>query len=119
MPALSLQDRITNVERNLDRAIELLLHMGPGIGECPAILGETAESLTAIKREWPPTQSDWALHHWQLRRIHEKNSLAQQLLNSATSFYCGWLSAGFADTGGYSAEMNGSVASASAFRMEA
>lgn len=101
MTRQSPQDAIANVERQLDRAVHLLTCMGPGVEECQAVLAEAAECLRAISRESPLDADHLSAFAPQIRRLQQKNVLAQELLNSATSFYCGWLAAGAPASGSY------------------
>lgn len=115
----SAQDGILKVERYLDRVIELLEGMGPEIEKCPAILGEAAECMRSIRREYSfrvDGPSELAPH---IRRVQDKNLRAQGLLNCATSFYCGWLVAGSGNAGNYLSDSESSSISGSVLIMEA
>lgn len=95
------QQAMREIERQLDRAAELLTCMGSGIDQCPALLNEAAGCLRAIRHEYPFTPDDLTSLGPCVRRIQQKHVLVQDLLNSATSFYCGWLAAGTQMPGSY------------------
>lgn len=115
----SAQDGILKVDRYLDRVIELLEHMGPEIEKCPAIMREAAECMRLIRRECSFRAEDLSEFGPHIRRVQEKNFRAQELLNSATSFYCGWLAAGSENARSYLPEPESSRDSGSVLIMEA
>ena len=96
------RNKIAMAEENLVRAARLLLRMGPGVNECSTILEQTAVSLRSIRREGAFDSGDLAELKPSLQRLEQKMLLVQELLNSAVTFYCGWLSAGPLAAGGYS-----------------
>lgn len=115
----SPQDAIAKVERQLDRAVDLLICMGPRVGECQAVLAEAAECLRTISHESPLNAEHLSALGPQIRRLRQKNVLAQELLNSATSFYCGWLASGTRSGDSYLPGAEESVNSGRVLIMEA
>lgn len=113
MTGPSARDRISLAEGNLARAATLLSQMGPGVRECSAILGQTADCLRSIQNECLPAGSGRVELSPLIRRVQQKALLVQQLLNSAVTYYCGWLSAGPATVTEYlpGAEINRGVGS--------
>jgi hypothetical protein len=113
------QDQISRVEGYLDRAIDLLIGMTLGIADCPALLEEAAECMRAIRNECPLEAEDLQALGPAIRRAQRKNMLAEELLNRATSFYCGWLASGTTSSGGYSPHIENTVSSGRVLIMEA
>jgi hypothetical protein len=74
--------------------IGLLSMMQHGAADCPRILEQMACSLTSLQRdhEWDASESPALL--LMVRRAEHKTRLVQELLDSAASYYSGWLSAG-------------------------
>ena len=119
MTRQSPQEAIAKVDRQLDRAVHLLTCMGPGVEECQAVLEQAAECLRAISRESPLDGDHLSALAPQIRRLQQKNVLAQELLNSATSFYCGWLASGVRSGDSYLPGTEESVNSGRVLIMEA